>query len=340
MLVMNCTAVVNQPKSMSQNTNQSHHQEISYSRNLLQKMGGNWHKHAQVKQTINEQSHPELAFDETKDDFRADLLPFKAHPDFLAASPEMQQKILSAGWIAYNEKTIDIESKVIAPACNHIIYKSVPGVEDGISQEIASETLVDEAYHVLLVVNACRITRERRGLELLRLPEFNLVSKMQREQERYSQTWQKTLIQVATAIVSEVFISDYLDLLSNDTTIQPFNRLTVATHKRDELAHSGIFKHLAKCIYSELTQQQKDFFVEVLPKPVLWFANVELNVWQAMLEQIGFAKAESMITDCAAANEVNLLRIDYCELITLAQEMGIFDSQHGIDSFAKAGLFN
>ena len=337
---MNCTAVFNQQINMSNNADQSRRQEISYSRNLLEKMNVNWHKHARVKQKINEQSNPELTFDETISDFRTDLLPFKAHPDFLAAPTQMQTKILSAGWIAYNEKTIDIEAKVITPACNHIIYRSVPGVEDGISQQIASETLVDEAYHILLVVNACHITRKRRGLESLRLPEFNLVSKMQREQERYPETWQKTLIQVATAIVSEVFISDYLDLLSNDTTIQPFNRLTVATHKRDELSHSGIFKHLAKCIYSELTQEQKDFFIEVLPKPVLWFANVELNVWQTMLEQIGFVKAESMIADCAAANEVNLLRIDYSELITLASEMGILDSQRGVDSFAKAGLFN
>ncbi|GAB1542983.1 hypothetical protein NUACC21_56570 [Scytonema sp. NUACC21] len=331
---------VKNPASMTKKSQKTHQQEMSYSRALLEKMGGNWHKRAQVKQRIEQKSQPELAFDETKDDFRRDLLPFKDHPDFLAAPLEMQKKILSLGWIAYNEKTIDIESKVITPACNHIIYRSVPGVEDGISQEIASETLVDEAYHVLLAINACRMTRERRGLEQLRLPEFNLVTKMQREQDNFHEPWKKILIQVATAIVSEVFISDYLDLLSHDTTIQPFNRLSVATHRRDEMAHSGIFKHLAKCIYNELTPQQKEFFIEVLPKPVLWFANVELNVWKAMLEQIGFAKAESVIADCASANDVNLMRIDYTELITLAQEMGIFNSQLGIDSFARAGLFH
>jgi hypothetical protein len=326
--------------TISGKTEHSHNHQMSHSRTLLQKMGGNWHRRAQVKQKREEQSNPECTFDETKDDFRIDLLPFKEHPDFLQAPLEIQKKILSCGWIAYNEKTIDIESKVIAPACNHIIYRSVPGVDDGISQQIASETLVDEAYHVLLVINACRITRERRGLQSLRLPEFNLVSNMHREQERFSEPWQKILIQVATAIVSEVFISDYLDLLSHDMTIQPFNRVTVATHQRDELAHSGIFKHLARCIYSELTQQQKEFFVDILPKPVSWFADVELAVWKAMLEQIGFSKTESVIADCAASNNVNLLRIDYTGVITLAEEMGILDSQQGVDSFGREGLFN
>jgi len=36
--------------------------------------------------------------------------------------------------------------------------------------------------YVLLVVNATRITRERRRLESLLLPEFALVTNMQREQ--------------------------------------------------------------------------------------------------------------------------------------------------------------
>ncbi|MDJ0617474.1 MAG: diiron oxygenase [Calothrix sp. MO_192.B10] len=314
--------------------------EISHSRTVLQKMSRSWHKRAQVKQNIEENFQPEWAFDPTKDDFRLDLLPFKEHDDFLNAPVEMQKQILSCGWIAYNEKTIDIESKVISPACNHIIYRSLPGVDDGISQQIASETLVDEAYHILLVINACCITREHRGLQSLKLPEFNLVRNMYYEQANFSEPWQKILIQLATAIVSEVFISDYLNLLAHDTTIQPFNQMVVATHQRDELAHSSIFKTLTKCIYRNLSPEQKEFFIEVLPKPVSWFANVELTVWEAILKQIGFPKTESMMADCAASNQVNLLRIDYSELIALAGELGILDSQHGVDSFGREGLFH
>lgn len=321
----------------------SSQEDIFRCRALLQKMTNNWHRWsqvAQVKKKAAEQSKPEWAFDETKDDFRVELLPFKDHPNFLEAPLEIQKKILSCGWLAYNQKTIDIESKVVSPACNHIIYREVPGAEDGTSQQIASGTLVDEAYHVLLVLEACRITRERRGLESLTLPSFNLVKNMSREQARCSEPWQRMLVQIVTAIVSEVFISDYLELLAVDTTIQPLNRLTVDTHRRDEMVHSGIFRYLAKCIYTQLSHEQKEFFIEVLPKPVSWFANSELDVWKAMLEQIGFQKTEQVIADCAAAAEVNLMRIDYSGVTALAQELGILDTSRGIDSFGREGLLN
>lgn len=315
--------------------------DISHCRTLLEKLANNWHKRAQVVQArkkIAKLNDPELSFDERKDDFRVDLLPFKDHPRFQQASVAMKQKILSCGWLAYNEKTVEIESKIISSACNSIISQNVPGLEDGISQQIASDTLVDEAYHIQLVINASRITREKRNLQQLRLPNFALTTNMYREQSYCSEPWQKILVQLATAIVSEIFISDYLNLLANDQEIQPLNRLTVATHKQDEIAHGSIFKYLTKCIFSELNLEQKEFFINILPKPVRWFANTELNVWQSMLEQIGFAHTESVINDCALSNEVNLQRIDYSEFISLAEEIGILNSSLGRDSFSKEGI--
>lgn len=312
--------------------------KISHSRRLLQKMSDNWERRARVRQLSRNETNSELDFDLDKDDFRLDLLPFKNHPLFRQSPPEMQRKILSCGWIAYNEKTIDIEAQIVTPACNYILYRDVPGVEDGISQQIVSAILTDEAYHILLVVNAGNLTRQYRNLESLKLPSFDLVVKMRQEQERYRENWQKMLIQLAVALVSEVFVSDYLDLLATDKTIQPLNRLTVATHKQDEVTHSLIFTHLAKCLYHHLTAEQRAFFIDILPKPVLWFASQEWRVWQAMLEQIGFDRAKETIADCAIEAQSDLTRVDYSDLIALSRELGILDSQQGIDSFSKAGL--
>lgn len=316
--------------------------DICHCRTLLEKMANNWSRRAQVvkaKQKVQREHQPEMVFDETKDDFRLDLIPFKDHPDFLAAPVELQKKVLSSGWIAYNEKTVDIEAKVVTPVCNHIIYRELPGIDDGVSQEIASDTLTDEAYHTLLVISACRMTREKRGLESLKLPSFNLVKKMEQEQARHSAPWQKMLIQMATAIVSEVFISDYLDLLSTDTTIQPLNRCMVATHRADEMAHSSIFKNLAKCMYSQLNWEQKKFFAQILPQPVTWFANSELDVWQSILKQLQFPKAGQIIADCAAA-EVDLIRIDYSDVTALADELGILKFSKALEGFQEKALLN
>ena len=76
----------------------------------------------------------------------------------------------------------------------------------------------------------------------------------------------------------------------------------------------------------------------MLPKPVHWFANSELEVWQAMLQHIGFRTTDTVIRDCRRANEENLARIDYSAVIALAQEVGLLDGQRGLDSFAREGL--
>jgi hypothetical protein len=309
--------------------------ETLTSRKLLKKLANTWGRRAQVKKDDFE---IDTLFDEGKVDFRIDLLPFKDHPAFLKAPESMQKKILSCGWLAYNEKTVEIETKIVTPACVPILYGEVPGVQDEVSRQIASQTLVDEAYHVLLVINACRITREQRDLLSVRLPECTLIVKMREAQEQCSERWQKLLVQLVTAIVSEVFISDYLKILSGDMSIQVLNRLTVDVHRRDELAHSGIFKNLAKCMYANLSRKEREFVMDVLPKPVRWFASLELDVWASMLQQIDFPAVETMINDCRSVNEENLERLDYTGILSLAAELGAFESQRGIESFYREGL--
>lgn len=307
---------------------------ISQCRSLLQKMNSVWTKRAQVKK---QEVDLNMLLDPTKPDFRVDLLPFKNHQAFQEAPQEIKDKILSCGWLIYNWKTVAIELKVVNPVCQDIIYQMFPGVSDAIIQEVATDTLVDESYHVQLVNQACSVTRQQRGLQTVKSPEFNLVLNMQKEQQLYQEDWQKLLIKLATSVVSEVFVSDYLKLLSSDQTIQPFNRVVVDTHRRDEDAHSCIFKNLVKCIYSELTREQKEFFISVLPKPVYWFADLELEVWKSLLEQIDFAGAQAIYNDCSATNTTNLQNIDYSEVIELIQEL---DPQGGAESLAKMGLLN
>ena len=60
--------------------------------------------------------------------------------------------------------------------------------------------------------------------------------------------------------------------------------------------------------------------------------------WQAMLRQIGFPATDRMIGDCRSANEENLARLDYSGLITLAEELDMFEMHRGLESFAREGL--
>jgi alpha-N-dichloroacetyl-p-aminophenylserinol N-oxygenase len=81
-------------------------------------------------------------------------------------------------------------------------------------------------------------------------------------------------------------------LLSERQNIQAFNRLTVAAHRHDEMAHSPLFQSLAQLFFYELTETQRATFADLLPEPIVWFADRELDIWRALLQQIGFPQVK------------------------------------------------
>jgi hypothetical protein len=303
----------------------------------LATMGEMWKERAQVK---NEEFEVEMMYSDEYDDFLDRLIPFHQHPRYGELDDEMRTKILSSGWIAYNEKTIDIESKIISPICNEIIYGTLPGTHDETIKWLAAQTLTDEAYHVLMVINTARAARTHRGLLDLRLPSFDLVNKIDLEVAKYSENWQKKLVRASACIVSEVFISDYLSLLSDDDGVQPINRITTEAHRKDELAHSGIFRNLTKEIVRNLTPRELAFFAQMLPRPMRWFASQELSVWETILQQLDYEHTKEVIGDIRAEAEVALFRVDFSELIELAEETGLLDTPEGRESFQAEGLLN
>jgi hypothetical protein len=110
------------------------------------------------------------------------------------------------------------------------------------------------------------------------------------------------------------------------------------THRREELLHSSIFKNIAKCIYTSLSIKKREFFMKILPLPIRWFANLELDVWDSMLHQIGFQNTYTLINDCRSINEENLAMINYSGLIALAKELETSSTRLDMDSFYSEGL--
>jgi hypothetical protein len=111
--------------------------EIPEFANALGSMAASWADRAMVKKP---ERNLEVLYEEQKPDFVPELLPFFGHPLFVEAPEELRQKVLSCGWLAYNEKTIGIETKVISPACMHIIDGKVPGTR----HELVSHVDVDQ----------------------------------------------------------------------------------------------------------------------------------------------------------------------------------------------------
>lgn len=259
------------------------------------KFVASWPNRAAVKRKEPEYDQ---VFEISRSDFLVELLPFRDHENFLRAPECDRQAALSCGWLAYNAKTIAVESKIVSPACMHVIDDVLPGIPARRHREAIAEALVDESYHILLTSNACDVTRVHRGLGHVRLPQFELVRCMHAEQDRHPERWKKILVQVATAVVSEMLVSDYLKLLSEADDVQPLNVLTTAIHRKDESAHNGLFKTLGTELHDQLSPHEQEFFLQLLAKPAQWFASAELDVWQSMLTQINFPNADRMIADC------------------------------------------
>lgn len=309
------------------------HGELSQTRLLIDRLATNWGRRAQVKK-----AELEPLFVPGPEDFLESLLPFKDTSQYQSSSPELKSKVLSCGWLMYNAKTTQIENEIVNPTCIAAIAGELPGLDDESSQLAINETMVDEVFHIHLVERSSRLTRRKRGLEKLVIPQFNLVRHMRRRQDEFSEPWQKRIVQYATAAVSEIFISDYLHLLSEATEIQPFNRMTVAAHRHDEMVHGSLFRSLTELFTAELAPVEKALFAELLPEPVTWFADRELSTWLALLDQIGFPKAEEMIRETRAEGTVDLAALDHTGVVTMAGELGLLEAEAGRDAFQRNGI--
>lgn len=308
-------------------------ENLSQTRLLIDRLAANWGRRAQVKK-----AELEPLFVPGPEDFLESLLPFEDMPQYQSSSPELKSKVLSCGWLMYNAKTTQIENDVVNPTCLAAIAGELPGLADESSQLAVNETMVDEVYHIHLVERSSRLTRRKRDLEKLAIPQFNLVRHMRRRQDGFSEPWQKRMVQYATAAVSEIFISDYLHLLSEAEEIQPFNRTTVAAHRHDEMVHGSLFRSLTELFTAELTAAEKLLFAELLPEPVTWFADRELSTWLALLEQIGFPNAEEMIRETRATGAVDLAALNHSGVVTMARELGLLETEAGRDAFLRNGI--
>lgn len=257
-----------------------------------------WPRWAAVRKPAPGEGVP---YDEEVPDFLEGLLPFQDHPLYQDCSAELRHRVLACGWLLYNAKVIQVEGEIVSPACKAVAEGRVPGALDLDHRQALAQTLVDEAYHVLMLLRACRVTHERRRIPPLQLGPFGLVTRLRELKERQAEPWQRTLLDVLCAVAVETSISDYLRVLSAAPQIQPLHRLTTAVHLREESVHAGLFQELLGSVHRALRPRERAFFERALREPWLRFAGGgDLENWRIALEQIGFRRAREMMDDCEA----------------------------------------
>jgi alpha-N-dichloroacetyl-p-aminophenylserinol N-oxygenase len=284
---------------------------------LLQKYTATWERRAQVKRT----GVLEVPFDPAAMDFLPELLPAALVPAYAELPAEERHRLLTYGWLVFNQKAIEVEHHVLIPACLRLLERAT---EDGdwLAAEAVSQALVDESYHILLVRQANQRTLDERRLPAPRFAPCRTVERMREHQRRSTAPWQRELTVIAAAIVTEVFIKGYLGALSVAEGVQPLCVLTTRAHLADEAVHSSLFLSLAEKLHRRLGAEEQEFFADALVRAMAWFPDPELAAWEVAIHAARLSQADDLLRRCRAQP---LPEIDYTELASFLRRVGVED---------------
>jgi len=290
---------------------------------LVVRLNQAWTKRATV--CAPDKAEPREAFDPTRPDYPEAMVPFFHHPKFQALSDELKSTVVTWGWIGYNLRTVTAEEHVVNPALS-VIANQYLGKNDWHFREAMQQTLIDEHYHTLMHLRAIERTREERALDQdLDLPPSVTYLRLLALREELPEQWQKDLAAITFAVVAEISVNAYLDLLADDLSIQPQNRRVAELHNRDEYAHSKILAEVAKVMYANMSPAQRTFFAQTLSVALSAFIAQDYSMWEAILTQLGVEDAALIIADTRESNKNATIMRDYSGLHRLARDLGISD---------------
>ncbi|HEY8372056.1 MAG TPA: diiron oxygenase [Pseudonocardiaceae bacterium] len=253
--------------------------------------------------------------------------PFRDHPTWQSLPEHTRSRLLSWAWIAYNRHTVLAEQRVANPAFALVMEGEFPGL-GGQAMEIAlAQAMVDEQYHTLMHINASAVTRRRRGAALpdAALPESHTARTHQALRDQATERWQRSLITLAFATVSEISINAYLDLLADDKNIQVINSTTAKLHNRDEYCHASISDELAKIVYDVLDPNRRRFFLDMLVAGLEAFVATDYSTWERILQIENVPGWERMVAETKEDTSRSRLVRDYSGLYSLLEEMDLLD---------------
>lgn len=288
-----------------------------------------WPRRATVRRV-----EPDLddLFEPSKADFSEELLPFRDHDLYRCLDEAKKARLRAWGWIAYNKNVMDIEQFVVNPGFQ-LLSRDAFGTGLGDRHRAAAvQSMVDEEYHTLMHLNASALTRSHRGWPLREycLPPAQTVRRHHAAVARHTDPRAAALTTLAFTTVAETSISAYLGLMTEDESVQPVNRATVALHRRDELCHSSITGDLVTLVFDALDTDDRRTLLEGLGEGVDAFTGNDMTTWLAILEQEEVTGAGTMIADIAADGDGMRMVQDCSGIRRLCEQMGVaqeFDFQ-------------
>jgi len=289
---------------------------------VVRRLAGNWHRRAAVKR---DEPDPDALFDPGRPDYPERILPFHDHPTYRGLEPDARTRLLAWAWIAYNHRTVQAEQYVVNAAFGHALDGGLPGVGGEALRRSLAQAMVDEQYHTLMHLDASALTHRRRALPgaVTDLPPPCTVRDHAALCAAAEEPWQRPLITLAFAVVAEMSVNAYLDLLADDTRIQPVNSATVRLHSRDEYCHASISAVLAETVFHRLDPDRRHRFLGLLGRGLTAFAATDWASWRRVMELARIPDGERMLDDCRRDPSRRLLVRDHSGLRALVDRLGV-----------------
>jgi len=269
-------------------------------------------------------------FEPDRLDYPDVLIPFHTHRRYLDLDEHRRARLRAWAWIAYNKNVIDIEQHVVNPGFASVTSDLLGlGPHDTVVVGVL-QAMVDEQYHTLMHHNASALIRRRRGWALpdTILPASRTVRAHRDAVARAGSPRAEALVRLAFTTVAETSISAYLALLTEDRSLQPVNRATVALHRRDELCHSSLAAELFKAIFVEMGNTDRRVLLDALAEGIVAFTGSDTATWAAIVEHERIPGARELIAE-ATANAAAYRVVQDCSAIRgLCNELGVADELH------------
>lgn len=293
---------------------------------VITRLAKNWGRRASVKGAeidLDALYKPELP------DYPEWALPFHDHPIYHALNPALRTELLAWAMVAYNRDTTDIEQHIANPGFMLLLNGEFPGIAGDATYAALTQAMVDEQYHTLMHLNSSAVIRRARGWNLpaATLPmSYKAIRHLQLREQAAKDRFEQKLITLAFTTVAEVSISALLDLIADDTEIQPVHSTTAKLHSRDEYCHASISAEMAKKVYHHLSITQQKFFLTALAEGLDAFMANDFDAWRRIVDLVGVPHGQRMIDDCQADLSRSRMLNDYSGLYRLCQQMDVVDS--------------
>lgn len=284
-----------------------------------------WHRKAVVRS-------PEFdalgAYQPERDrpDYPPEMVPFWNHPRIERLDSETKQRILTLAWLVYNERTISAEEHIANPAFALVFQSAFAGADSFTIKLAMKQATVDEHFHTLMHVTAIENTRRHRGIaEDFRFPHGLSFRRYQAMAAGLTDAWQRNLLLLTFALVSEVSINAHLDLMARNKQIQTSHAMIAEWHNRDEYSHAALCLDVIKLIAPEFGAQEWAFFKASLGPALDAFVAHDYSAWRYVLDHLGIPDADAILDDCRnQPGDPRLVR-DLTGLKRVARELEIID---------------